>query len=122
MSHVRPNGPVWRHSRARLDMSAEQAAARLRISPQYLRNIESNQQRATPSVRLVYRAVDLYGIQFNDLISNDATPPEPGSQPEPEAEQPERQRDPNGPPPRRNGRDDRLGPARASETQMVRVP
>lgn len=72
---MKPNGSNWRHGRARLDLSAEEAAVRLRISPNYLRNIESNQVSATPSERLVYRAAALYGVDFDDLVDTPAEEP-----------------------------------------------
>lgn len=112
--HVKPNGTAWRHGRARLDLSYKEAAERLRIAPRYLLNIESNQPSATPSERLVYRAAALYNLQFDDLVAGDdeTTPPaDPPTKPEREPSG-----DPSGPPARRNGKHDRRGPARATDT------
>lgn len=105
---MKPNGATWRHARARLDLSAEDAAVRLRISAGYLKNIESNQSYATPSVRLVYRAVDLYGVAYEDLVANDDDPKDPPKQ-EPQRE--EREPDPSGP--RSRPDRDRKGPPRS---------
>jgi transcriptional regulator with XRE-family HTH domain len=107
---VKPNGTNWRHGRARLDLSAEEAAERLRISPQYLRNIESNQPKSTPSDRLVYRAAALYRVMFEDLVIVDGdedTQTKPSEEPQRE----EREPDPPRPPARR---DDHKGPPRST--------
>lgn len=106
---MKPNGATWRHARARLDLSAEDAAVRLRISPGYLKNIESNQSYATPSVRLVYRAVELYGVAYEDLVAKDDDPQAPPEQDPPQRD--ERDPDPSGPPSRPDR--DRKGPPRS---------
>lgn len=107
MHHMKPNGPIWRRGRAKLDLSAEEAAVRLRIKPNYLRNIESNQKKATPSERLVCRAAALYGVTFDELVADDEQPKQPPEKPVKQ----ERQPDPSGPG-SRPGRD-RKGPPRA---------
>lgn len=103
---MKPRGSNWRHGRARLDLSAETAAERLHISPQYLRNIESNQERATPSGRLVYRAAALYDVTFDDLVDSDD-----GEKDKPAEDTPKTERapDPSGPPARR-GKDPKAPP------------
>lgn len=111
MYHVKPNGTTWRHGRARLDLSAEEAAERLRISPKYLWNIEANHPRATPSERLVYRASALYGVSFGDLVSKD----EPDKNPKPDKKE-ERPPDPSGP--RTRPERDRKGPPRTDGQAM----
>lgn len=106
---MKPNGSAWRHGRARLDLSAKEAAERLRIAHRYLLNIESNQPAATPSERLVYRAAALYGCTFADLVDDEDAP---ADEPAEEPNRKEREPDPSGPPPRRNGKSNRRGPAR----------
>lgn len=113
MYHVKPNGTTWRHGRARLDLSAEEAADRLRISPKYLWNIEANHPRATPSERLVYRASALYGVPFGDLVSKDE---KPDKDPKPDKEREERLPDPSGP--RTRPDRDRKGPPRTDSQGM----
>lgn len=105
---MKPNGANWRHGRARLDLSAEEAAARLRINHKYLLNIETNQPKALPSPRLVYRAARLYDVSFEHLVCGDEDETQPEPQKEPD--RPERDRDPSGPP----NRDDPTGPPRVN--------
>lgn len=108
---MKPQGQNWRHGRARLDLSYKEAADRLRIAPRYLLNIESEQKRATPSDRLVYRAAALYGLTYDDLVRTEDTPPsDPPPQPAKAPRQPSG--DPSAPPPRKNGKHDRRGPRR----------
>lgn len=77
---MKPNGPAWRHGRARLDLSAKEASARLFISHRYLLNIETNQPAAMPSLRLVYRAAELYGVKYEELVDEpDDTDQKPAS-------------------------------------------
>lgn len=79
---MKPNGSVWRHCRARLDLSAKEAAKRLFISSHYLHNIEAEHPRATPSMRLVYRAADLYGVTFEELVKEGAGEEKAPAQPD----------------------------------------
>lgn len=116
MVHVKPNGPEWRDGRAQLDLSSEEAADRLRIKRNSLLNIESNQQRAMVSERLVYRAAALYGKRFEDLVlAEDAPDPEPTPKPKPV----EPKIEPTAPPPRRNGKDNRRGPRRSADLKAA---
>lgn len=95
---MKPNGAIWRHGRARLDLTAEDAAKRLYISHRYLWNIESEQPAATPSMRLVYRAAELYGVNYEDLVQGDDE--KPTEQPKPDPVKEQRPTDPSGPPAR----------------------
>lgn len=113
MIHMKPNGATWRHGRARKDLSAKDAAKRLFIAHRYLLNIETNQPGATPSMRLVYRAANLYGLTYAELVIEDEDKPagQPAEQPAREGRPP----DPSSPPPRR--KDDRKGPPRTDLKQ-----
>src|SRR5690349_3962662 len=73
------NGDRWKTSRYELDISSEQAAARLSISPGHLRNIEASQVPA--SARLIRRACRLYGTAYEALVADggDGVPDEPPS-------------------------------------------
>lgn len=68
MDHVKPNGTAWRLGRGRQDLSAEEAAVRLGIKPNPLRNIESNQARAAVSLALALRASQLYETSIRKLV------------------------------------------------------
>lgn len=90
-----PVGQTWRSGRARLDLSVEEAAAALKIAAGSLRNIESEQPRATVSERLAHRAERLYDVPVADLVrassGSEGRPDEPPKQPKPPKAPPKRQ-------------------------------
>lgn len=90
-----PVGQTWRSGRARLDLSVEEAAAKLKIAAGSLRNIESEQPRATVSERLAHRAGRLYEVPVADLLRSSAgsegRPDEPPQQPKSPKAPPRRQ-------------------------------
>lgn len=101
----KPNGRTWRHCRAKMDITSDQAAALLGITGGALRQIETNIKPV--SLRLAYRAESLYKTPVSDLLANDEDKPEPKDDkpPEPKVE-------PIAPPRRRNGKHGRTGPRR----------
>jgi transcriptional regulator with XRE-family HTH domain len=105
---MKPHGAAWRHGRARLDLSAKEAAERLRIAHRYLLNIESNQPGRSISLRLAYRAAALYGVPYDELVAEDDDQKDPPAK-DPKRE--EREPDPSGPPTRPDR--DRKGPPRS---------
>lgn len=95
---MKPNGPTWRHARAKLDLSVDEAAAALDIQPGSLRNIETEQPRAMVSERLAYRAERLYEVPFRQLVnSSEGRPDEPPKQPKKDVAPPKRQEKSTGP-------------------------
>lgn len=104
----KPNGRTWRHCRARMDITSDQAAVLLNISGGALRQIENEVKPV--SLRLAYRAARLYKVDITSLVSEDDEPaPEPTPPAKPD---PEPKIEPTHPPGRRNGRDGRTGPRR----------
>jgi DNA-binding XRE family transcriptional regulator len=102
-------GKTWRHRRAQLGLTSDEAGKLLSVSGGALRMIENESRPA--SLALAYRACRLYQCDIDDLIRDDDKPP-PKDEPkvEPKVE-------PTAPPPRRNGKDDRRRPPRAAEMQ-----
>lgn len=101
-------GNVWRHRRAEMDLTSNEAAARLGISGGALRMIEN--ELRTASLQLAYRAARLFGCDVTALL-RDGDPDQP--QPEPDPPPPaEPKVEPTAPPARRNGKHDRRGPRR----------
>src|ERR1044072_7062940 len=100
------NGNKWRHCRAQLGITSDQAAHLLGIAAGALRSIEPDFRPA--SLALPSRASRLYSVPVEDLIRDGDEKPEPKKDrdPEPKVE-------PTSPPPRRNGKDNRRGPKRA---------
>ena len=100
------NGNKWRHCRAQLGITSDQAGDLLGITGGALRSIETEFRPA--SLALAYRASRLYSVPVEDLIRDGDEKPEPKKDrdPEPKVE-------PTSPPPRRNGKDNRRGPKRA---------
>lgn len=91
---MKPVGITWRHARAKLDLSVEEAATALGIAAGTLRNIESGQPRANVSLRLAYRAQDLYGLPLDELAStSEGRPDEPPKTPKREPKAPARRQD-----------------------------
>lgn len=111
----KPNGHLWRHCRAQMDITSDQAGALLGITGGALRQIE--QDRKPVSLALAYRAERLYKRSIEDLIvdeKQDPTPAEPEREPavEPKVE-------PTGPPGRKNGKSNRRGPTRLEARDEV---
>lgn len=109
-------GARWRSLRVELDLSTDQASARLKISAGYLRAVEAGTPGNEPSERLIHRASRLYGVTFDWLIGKDDPPAEPEPTSVPDRGHPEPKVEPTGPPPRR---DDRRGPPRADDLRAA---
>lgn len=92
-------------------MAPAAAAEALRITYGTLRNIEGVEGRPV-SLRVIHRAARLYQCSSSWLQGLDDTPPAPPTVPEPKPKR-EPAGDPSGPAPRREGKDNRRGPARA---------
>lgn len=100
-----------------MGLTSDQAAVELGITGGALRQIETNVKPV--SLTLAYRAEELYKkvdkkLTIDDLIvENDDPQPEPQPNPEPTPPaEPKIER--TAPPSRRNGKDDRKGPPRAT--------
>lgn len=108
---ARVDGSRWRDRREDFDLSQGEAAERLRMPQQSLRQIETVKDRPV-STRVIKRAARLYLCTPEWLQGMEDTPPAP-----PTPEQPKPKREPAGEPtapaPRRDGKDNRRGPARA---------
>lgn len=112
-----PNGDVWRHSRAKKQLTSDQAGDALEITGGALRQIE--QGRKPASLLLAYRAAELYEVDVKDLLVDEGdTPPAP-RQPEPKPEPAPEPKVERTAPPRR--RDERPGPPRAVASTTVGV-
>lgn len=100
------NGNKWRHCRAQLGITSDQAGELLGITGGALRSIETEFRPA--SLALAYRASRLYSVDVGDLIRGDDDPPKPKPEPEvkPKVEK-------TAPPPRRNGKDNNRRPRAA---------
>lgn len=69
-------GNAWRHYRARMDITSDDAAALLKIAGGALRQIETGVKPA--SLALAYRAARLYGCDVSDLVATgEGVPDEP---------------------------------------------
>lgn len=79
------NGDLWKQCRDELDLTSEQAAARLKISGGYLRNVEGGTNE--PSNRLIHRAARLYGRPYAELIDAGESPKQPTA-PKPQRKEP----------------------------------
>lgn len=99
------NGKVWRHCRAKMDITSDQAASLLGIKGGSLRQIETGEKPA--SLALAYRAERLYGVTVDDLLVAESDP-----QKRPRPTEPQPKVEPVGPPRRKNGKDDKRGPKR----------
>lgn len=108
---MQPRGDIWRHARARLDLSVEDAAAALRIRPGSLRNIEGEQPRAVVSERLAYRAERLYHVAFDELVVDDRKN-DPNPNPRTPTHPPRQPKGPSGPPRRDDHEGERKSPPR----------
>jgi transcriptional regulator with XRE-family HTH domain len=97
-----PNGTLWRHRRAKMQLTSDQAATLLGIAGGSLRQIETNTKPV--SLALAYRAEELYKTPVDELIDAAEKPGKPGKA-KPKTE-------PTAPPGRRDGKDDRRGPRR----------
>lgn len=97
-----PNGDVWRHARAKKQLTSDQAGEALDVTGGALRQIE--QGRKPASLALAYRAADLYEVEVAALLlDEEGTPPTP-RQPAPKPEPaPEPKVERTAPPPRKNG-------------------
>lgn len=73
----RVNGNQWRHRRAQLDITSDQAAKILGIAGGALRSIELGIKPA--SLRLAYRAAGLFQCDVTELLSTDDVPDNPPS-------------------------------------------
>lgn len=108
-----PNGDAWRHGRAKKQLTSDQAGEALDITGGALRQIE--QGRKPASLRLAYRAAELYGVEVSDLVVDEGdgqpAPQDPSPRPQPA---PEPKVEPTAPPARRNGKRDRPGPPRSN--------
>jgi DNA-binding XRE family transcriptional regulator len=99
---VSPRGDQWQLGRAELDLTSEQAAAKLRIAGGSLRSIENELQSV--SLALACRAARLYGVNVNTLIRSDSTQPD---------EKPEQPKGPKGPGTRKDKK--KRGPKRPGD-------
>lgn len=64
-----PNGRTWRHCRAKMDITSNQAAELLGITGGALRQIETAVKPV--SLALAYRAERLYQVPVSELIFED---------------------------------------------------
>lgn len=109
--HMPPvDGSRWRDRRTDLDLDQDTAAADLDIPKRALQNIETVQGRPV-SERVIKRAARYYQCSPEWLQGLDDNPPAPPT-PDP-APRREPKGEPTSPPPRREGKDNRRGPARA---------
>lgn len=106
------DGSRWRDRRTDLDLDQDTAATDLDIPKRALQNIETVQGRPV-SERVIKRAARYYQCTPEWLQGLDDNPPAP---PTPDPATPKKREpagDPSGPAPRRDGKDNRRGPARA---------
>jgi DNA-binding XRE family transcriptional regulator len=105
------NGNEWRHRRAQLGITSDQAGELLGITGGALRSIETEFRPA--SLALAYRAARLYSCSVHDLIRGE-------DKPDPKKDEPkvEPKVEPTAPP-RRNGKDDRQRPPRSADLKAV---
>lgn len=97
------NGKLWRRSRAKMDITSDQAAQMLGIKGGSLRQIETNLKPV--SLALAFRAERLYGVPVDDLLDeSEDKPKQPPKKIEPKIEKVA--------PPKRTGGS---GPKRAAE-------
>lgn len=117
MNMPTPNGDVWRHGRAKKQLTSDQAGEALDITGGALRQIE--QGRKPASLLLAYRAAELYEVDVAELLVNETedppAPEQPASTPEPA---PQPKVEPTAPPARRNGKKDRHGPPRTQTADV----
>jgi DNA-binding XRE family transcriptional regulator len=115
-----PNGDVWRHSRAKKQLTSDEAGQALDITGGALRQIE--QGRKPASLMLAYRAAELYEVKVSELLVDEGdehpAPQDPAPKPKPA---PEPKVEPTGPPPRRSDKGNRPGPPRAAADVVVGV-
>lgn len=105
-----------RDRRDELDLSNEALAEQMGLSQGYAENILYGTDE--PSMRVIYRFSRVLDLPVKEIVVADPDPdPNPASEPEPA--QPAREKDPAGPPARRNGRDDRRGPRRVTQAGVA---
>ncbi|WP_033288291.1 helix-turn-helix domain-containing protein [Amycolatopsis jejuensis] len=86
------NPTAIRERRDERDLSNEEFAGALGISPLYLRNILSKTDK--PGDRLVHRMARVLGVTIDDITAtNDGVPDEPPKQPKREPAHPTRRQD-----------------------------
>lgn len=110
-----PNGDVWRHGRAKKQLTSDQAADALGIAGGALRQIEGNRKPA--SLMLAYRAAELYDVDVAELLRNEDDAPPAPRQPEPKPQPAPEPKVERTAPPRR--KDDRPGPPRTQANTSV---
>lgn len=62
-------GERVRRARTARDLGLREAAGRLGISAAYLSRIETNQERTPPAEKVIKDMAELYGENFDDLMS-----------------------------------------------------
>ena len=65
-NHLPPFGPVLRHFRQTKNMSQEELAALLEISPSYISRMESDLKK--PSLEMIFRLADALAVAPHEII------------------------------------------------------